>query len=197
MEEGESYWYLGRDESIGYEGSLNKERVVKEYYYQIWTSELNAIKKVILHDSFTLLVLTPTIRILDRSIAEIEKVDRKTRRILCMTGNIHCNSDVNRLYLKRAESGRGQKRFEQMFISKIVSLKRHIAQDRDKNHYLENVYEDEKERIVRLGEEYENMYLEELTDQENARQTFKTVNDKIKQKLEAENKETPAWLSPS
>ena len=69
-----------------------------------------------------------------------------------MTGNFHRNSDVNRLYLKRAEGGRGLKSFEQMFISRIVLLKRHIAQDRDKNHYLENIYEHEKKRIVRLGE---------------------------------------------
>ena len=66
----------------------------------------------------------------------MEKVDRRTRRILCMTGNFHHNSNMNRLYLKRAEGGRGLKSFEQMFISIIVSLKKHIAQDRDKNHYL-------------------------------------------------------------
>ena len=158
----------------------------KEYYRrvrQIWTSELNARNKVIAHNSFALPVLTPTIGILDWSIAEMEKVDKKTRKILCMTGNFHRNSDVNRLYLKRAEGGRGLKSFEQIFISRIVSLKRHIAQDRDKNHYLENVYEHEKERIVRLGGEYEKMYLEESTEQENARQTSKTVNDNRKNDL--------------
>ena len=30
----------------------------------------------------------------------MKKVDKKTRRSLCMTGNFHRNSDVNRLYLK-------------------------------------------------------------------------------------------------
>ena len=192
LEEGESYRYLGQNESIGYEGSLNKERVEKEYYRrvrQIWTSELNVSNKVIANNSFALPVLTPTIRILDWSIAEMELVDKKTRRILCITGNFHRNSDVNRLYLKRAKGGRGLKSFEQICISRFVSLKRHIAQDRDKNYYLENVYEHEKERIVRLGEEHEKMYLKESTEQENARQTSKTVSDKIKQKLEAENKE--------
>ena len=109
-----------------------------------------------------------------------------------MTGNFHRNSNVNRLHLKEAEAGRGLKSFEQMFISRIVSLKRHIAQDHDKNHYLENIYEHKKERIARLGEEYEKMYLEESTEQENARRTSKTVSDKIKQNLEAENKEK--WL---
>ena len=61
LEEGESCRYLGQDESIGYEGSLNKERVEKEYYRwvrQIWTSELNATNKVIAHNSFALPVPT-------------------------------------------------------------------------------------------------------------------------------------------
>ena len=35
LEEGESYRYLGQDESIGHEGSLNKERVGKEYYRRV------------------------------------------------------------------------------------------------------------------------------------------------------------------
>ena len=49
LEEGESYRYLEQDESIGYEGSLNKERVGKEYYRQvrqIWTSDLNAYTRL-------------------------------------------------------------------------------------------------------------------------------------------------------
>ena len=67
------------------------------------------------------------------------------------------NSDVNRLYLKRTEGGRGLKSFEETYISRIVSLKRHIERDRDKNHYLEDVYHHEKDRIVRLENEYEKL----------------------------------------
>ena len=49
LEEGESYRYLGQDESIGYEGKLNKERVEKEYYHwvrRIWSSELNVMRGI-------------------------------------------------------------------------------------------------------------------------------------------------------
>ena len=100
LEEGESYKYLGQDESIGYEGKLNKERVEREYYHRvrkIWSSELNARNKAIAHNSFAIPVLIPTIGILDWSIAEIENIDKKTRKILCMTGNFHRNSDKDRL----------------------------------------------------------------------------------------------------
>ena len=195
LEEGESYRYFGQDESIGYEGKLNKERVEKEYYRQvrrIWSSELNVKNKVIAHNSFAVPFLTPTIGILDWSLAEMENVDKKTRRILCMTGNFHWNSDVNRLYLKRTEKGRGLKSFEETYISRIVSLKRHIERDRDKNHYLENVYHHEKDRIMRPRNEYEKLYLVEHTEGENTRQTSKTTSDKIKQRLCESNKEK--WL---
>ena len=47
-EEGELYKYLGVEESIGYSGQQNMEKVTKEYYRRIriiWSSELNAKNK--------------------------------------------------------------------------------------------------------------------------------------------------------
>ena len=32
LTEGEPYKYLGQDENVGYDNSLNKERVIKEYF---------------------------------------------------------------------------------------------------------------------------------------------------------------------
>ena len=144
LEEGASYKYLGQDESIGYEGKLNKERVEREYYRRvrkIWSSELNARNKAIAHNSFAIPVLITTIGILDWSIAEIENIDKKTRNILCMTGSFHRNSDKDRLYLKMIDGGRGLKCFEESYIVRTVGLKRRIERDRNRNHYLENVYD--------------------------------------------------------
>ena len=52
IEEGDHYKYLGIDESVGYDGPLNKQRVIKEYkrrVNKIWKSELNAVNKSIAH----------------------------------------------------------------------------------------------------------------------------------------------------
>ena len=92
MEEGEPYRYLGIDETIGYSGKFNKERVACEYYRRvkkIWTSQLNSKNKTIAHNCFAIPVLTHTIGILDWTLEEIEKIDMRTRKILCMTGNFH------------------------------------------------------------------------------------------------------------
>ena len=43
LEDGEQYKYLGQDESVGYNNTLNKEKVLKEYFRRlrkIWNSEL-------------------------------------------------------------------------------------------------------------------------------------------------------------
>ena len=112
LEEGEPYRYLGQDETIVYDGKLNKDRLRLEYFRwvkKIWTSELNARNKISAHNTFALPVLAPTIGILDWTLAEIDELDKRTRKILCMTGNFHRNSDKDRLYVSRKVGGRGLK----------------------------------------------------------------------------------------
>ena len=63
LKENEKYKYLGQDESVEYDGPLNKERVTKEYLKRmkkIWSSELNSLNKVIAHNTFAVPVLAPT-----------------------------------------------------------------------------------------------------------------------------------------
>ena len=74
-----------------------------------------------------------------------------------MTGNFHRNSDKHRLYAKWAEGRRGLKSFKESYITRIVSLKRHIIKDQ-KNRFPENVFYHEK---VRLGKQHERLHLEE------------------------------------
>ena len=109
MKTDECYKYLGQDENISYVGPINKDRVTKECtkrIKKIWTGELSAYNKRIAHNAFAVPVLIPTFGILDWTIQEIEHIDTQIRKILCMTGNFHRNSDVDRLYLQRKRGGR-------------------------------------------------------------------------------------------
>ena len=158
LKEGELYKYLGLDENIQYDGSINKGKILKEYFRRvkaIWSSELNSRNKTIAHNTFALPILVPTAGILEWTLQEIEEVDKKTRKLLCMSGNFHRNSDVDRLYVKRKDGGRGLKSFEDSFINRIIGLARHLERDRTKNHLLQNVYDHEQKRIIRLSKEYE------------------------------------------
>ena len=68
IQEGKSYRYLGQDENIAYVGTINKERVSKEYLSRvkkIWSSELSTCNKTTAHNAFSTPVITPAIGILD------------------------------------------------------------------------------------------------------------------------------------
>ena len=135
LKEGELYKYLGLDENIQYDGSINKGKILKEYFRRvkaIWSSKLNSRNKTIAHNTFALPILVPTAGILEWTLQEIEEVDKKTRKLLCMSGNFHRNSDVDRLYVKRKDGGRGLKSFEDSFINRIIGLARHLERDRTK-----------------------------------------------------------------
>ena len=144
---------------MGYDGKLNKDRVTKEYYQRVQrirSSELNARNKAIAHNCFAIPVFIPTIRILDWDLSEIEAVDIRRQKILCMTGNFQQNSDKNRLYVKRADGGRALKNFEESYFARIVSLKRHIVRNQDKNEFFENVYHHEEKRVMDEEESDQN-----------------------------------------
>ena len=194
LQDDEPYRYLGQDETVGYDGKLNKEKIQTEYYRRarkIWSSELNARNKAIAHNSFALPVLVPAIGVLDWSIAEIENIDKQTRKILCMCGSFHRNSDKDRLYVSRKDGGRGLKSFEASFKTRIVALKRHIVEDKVRNHYLENVEHHETDRIIRLGNEYERIHLAEAIAR-TEKPEGKEVSQEMKNNMNKENKEV--WL---
>ena len=67
LQEEELYTYLGQDEAVGYNGPLNKEKVIKEYkrrVHKIWTSELYSGSKITAHNTFAVPLIMPTIGIL-------------------------------------------------------------------------------------------------------------------------------------
>ena len=44
---------------------------------------------------------------MDWTVDELKEADRKTRKLLTMNGALHPRSNTDRLYLPRAEGGRG------------------------------------------------------------------------------------------
>ena len=157
IQEGDSYKYLGIDESIGTEGPLNKQRVIKEYkrrVKKIWRSELNGYNKAIAHNAFAIPVVTPTIGILKWTKKEINDLDIATRKIITMTGGFHQASDIDRLYVERKKGGRGLRSIEDMCEIRMVGLMEHLEQMKEKHSLLKKVEVHERQTIGRLGKEF-------------------------------------------
>ena len=71
IKDSDTYKYLDIDENISYVGTVNKERVMKEYLTRvkkIWQSELSSFNKVIAYNTFSMPVLTNTVGIIDWTI---------------------------------------------------------------------------------------------------------------------------------
>ena len=150
VEEGDNYKYLGVDESVGINGPLNKDRVVKEYkarVKKIWNSELNGNNKAIAHNSFAVPIITPTVGILNWTKKEISDLDIATRKIMNMAGAFHTAGDVDRLYVERNNGGRGLRSIEDMYEIRTVGLKKHLDEVACKHSLLELVEKHEKDKI--------------------------------------------------
>ena len=181
LKEGEQYKYLGKDESVGYHGPLNKERVLKEYkrrVRKIWSSELYGNNKATAHNTLAVPVITPTIGILQWTKKEICDIDIATRKILSCTGNLHKRADINRLYVPRKQGGRGLTSVEDIYISRHIILVEHLNEQKSINPFLEKVVEHEQDKIIRLGEEFK----QELGLSTTKRASREAIKYKLKQK---------------
>ena len=161
LEDGEMCKYLGMDEDVGYDGPLNKDRISKEFIHRakkIWNSELHSRNKVTAFNAFALPVLTMSVGILDWTEQEILKLDIKTRKVMCMSGSLHCKGDIDRLYVSRNKGGRGLNNVSDIFKTRMVKLSDHFGQLDEKNPLLSMVRDRERENIIRIGDSIRQRY---------------------------------------
>ena len=182
LENGELYKYLGQDENVGYNDTLNKEKVTKEYFRRIrkiWSSELYSHNKTTAHNIFAIPVLTPTFGILNWTKDELQDMDVKTRKILTSTGSFHINSDIDRLYSHRSKGGRGLNSLVDIFISRTMSISYHLKEMAESNIFLSLVLNHEQERLIRVADELA-VCLDIQPNQETNKKVAKQVKERIK-----------------
>jgi hypothetical protein len=57
---------------------------------------------------------------------EVQKLDRKTRKMLTIHGQHHPRADIDRLYVLRKEGGRGLIQVEGAYIAETLSLVEYV-----------------------------------------------------------------------
>ena len=189
IEEGDNYKYLGIDENISYNGPINKGRVTKEYINRIrkiWSSQLSDFNKAVAHNAFAGPTLTSTVGILDWTCKDIDQIDIKTRKTLAMSGSFHHNSDADRLCFCRKDGGRGIRAIRTMYESRIISIRQHLRNIKDKSD----------NNTVRVG--YELLQRSEIEDEINEKprtisKNFSTKGQNLKRKKYS-NKKVYSYL---
>ena len=81
-----------------------------------------------------------------------------------MNGKFHPNGDVDRLYIRRSEGGRGLTSIVCMYDSRIVSVAQHLELNKSYNITLQFVVEQEQNDIFRLKEKLLRIYEIEWED---------------------------------
>lgn len=108
--EEDGYTYLGIVELDKIMENEMKQKTITEYKRRlrlILKSTLNGKNKMTAINTWAVAIFRYGAGILTWRESELKEVDRKTRKYLTMHGAMHPKSDVDRLYVKRCDGGRG------------------------------------------------------------------------------------------
>ena len=82
-----------------------------------------------------------------------------------MTGNFHPNSDIDKLYVDRKSGGRGLRSVKIMFEMRLVALRRHLTNSKNRNEIMHYIHESETDNILRVTNDLINS--QNIEDNEN------------------------------
>ena len=99
-----SYKYLGVQQAEDVKHRQVKKQTSAEYtnrVRKILKSKLNGGNTIQAVNSWAVTLIRYTVGILDWTIAKLEDLDRKTRKLMTAHRTLHPQSDIDRLYLPR------------------------------------------------------------------------------------------------
>ena len=146
FKDGSNYNFLGVLENIRQEDNLVLENAQKVYFKRlsvIWTSPLSNYNKTVATNQFALPALTYFMQTQVWPIAELQRIDRETWKIMVENGAKHPQGSTELLYLPRSSRGRGLKSVEADYEITKIKLKgscEYLWQHRSSNETSSRVY---------------------------------------------------------
>jgi hypothetical protein len=138
-QQGKRYKYLGVEESEGIQHKQMKERLKQEYSMRlrmILKSELNARNEIAAIGALAVPVSRCSFAIINWRIEEIKKIERKTRKMLTMYKMHHPKADIDRLYVKRKEGGRGLVQVEAAYKAEMINIAEYLNTNYIEDQFL-------------------------------------------------------------
>jgi hypothetical protein len=108
-----------------------KDRLKQEYNRRVrmvLKSELNARNKITAIGALAVPILRYSFGIINWRLEEIKQIDRKATKMLTMYKMHHPKADIERLYVKRKEGGRGLVQVEVAYKTEIINLQNILTQ---------------------------------------------------------------------
>ena len=133
--ENEGYTYLGIIELDKIKDNKMKDKIIKEYKRRlrlILKSKLNGKNKITAINTQAVAIFRHGAGTLQWKESELKNVDNKSRKTMTMYGALHPKSDVERLYVKRKEGGKGLMSVESCVREEENSLGFYVANSEEK-----------------------------------------------------------------
>ena len=111
-----------------------EEKLKKEYLRRlrlVLGTELSAKNKIQSNGSLAVPVLRYSFGIVNWHQEELQKLDRKTRKLLTIHGQHHPKADVDRLYVPRKQGGRVLMQIEAAHAVEITKLVEYVDRKKD------------------------------------------------------------------
>ena len=134
LDQHDTYKYLGISENAGISHKVMKGKVKKEYYRRVrmvMKSQLNSKHKFMAINSLAVPILIYSFVVINWTKAELKRLDTKTRKILTCNRAHHPKADVDRLYLKRSEGGRGLLQVEMTNKLTFIGIQTYLSKTQD------------------------------------------------------------------
>ena len=134
LKEGENYKYLGIHQAEDISTEKIKGKVKAEYLRRtrkVLESKLKSGNLFKAISTWGVSLFRYSDAFMDRKKEEISEIDRRTRKLLTMRKAHHPKDDVQRLYIKRKEGGRGLISIEECVEDAIAGLHQYIQNNQE------------------------------------------------------------------
>ena len=148
------------NEGNGINHAAMKEKIRKEYYRRvrlIMKTELNAKNRIQAINTLAVPVVSYSYNVINWNVPDLQRMDRKTRKLLTCNRMLHPKADVDRLCLPRSKGGRGLLQLEFSYKTATIGMKQYLECTDDISLQLVVEHEKEKElhSIVKESNKFE------------------------------------------
>jgi len=161
LEPRETYKYLGFSEGNGINHSVMKEKIRKEYYRRIrliLKTELSSKNRIAAITALAIPFVQYSYIIIDWNLLDLQQLDQKTRKLLTSHHMHRPKADVDRLYLRRKNGGRGMIQLEMAYRTTTIAMSTYLSSTTDWMLKLVHQHQQNKKlhSIIKEARKYES-----------------------------------------